>query len=130
MHAAFIVVPSSNNIKMQCKQTCHMLELTIFLPWLMREGFIHKLSFLRVTQSPLRARQKCGRRKKASQQERQDPQGNCRCPAPGGLLELPTRGSPEHAVRTLQLPTIRSWSPWTISQKGWTLSSLLCIFKD
>lgn len=87
-------------------------------------------SFLRVTQSPLHARQKCRRRKKVSQQEWLDPQGNCHCPPLEGLLELPTRGSLEHAVCTLQLPTVWSWTLRTISQKGWTLFSLLYLFKD
>lgn len=82
-------------------------------------------SFLRVTQSPLHARQKCRRRKKVSQQEWQDPQGNCHCPPPGGLLGLPTCGSLEHAVHTLRLPTVWSWSLQTVSQKGWTLFSLI-----
>lgn len=69
MLLSFLVVPSSDNIKTQLQQTQQMPELTIFLPWLIREGFNSQTrSFLRDTQSPLHSRQKRSGKKELSQQ--------------------------------------------------------------
>lgn len=115
-------VPSSHNIK----QTWLMVELTIFLPWLIREGFNNKpkVAWELLTVHFMPDRSAAGGRK-CHNRSGKIPS----CSPPGGPLELPSHGSLKCTRHTFQLPKIWSWRLWTISQKGWMLFSLFCILK-
>lgn len=131
IHSAFIAVPSTDNIKMQCKQTWDMLELTIFIPWLIREGFIQKpevsRELLKVHFMPDRS---AGGRRKCHNKSGRIPKVTATV-----LLWEVWSGAPHlwlSGARCTHLaaPIVWSQSLQTIRQKGWTLVSLFCIFKD